>query len=166
MTGGVTGWVKLLCKQYAFGVKIKSICKKKGFGLIKNGGFWWLGKNKKGNCNFTVSCGDESFCVKLIGVRSKRILFGFIDENHFEIKDYTFAILHTMDSFEYEVRNKEPYRFAARSVPCIVMVSESAKVTVRHPHSSNIRTEIGSGDTAPEGCFYFENDFLQMLKEK
>lgn len=149
MTGSVSGWVKLILRQFAFGVKIKRLCRGNGYELIKNGVFWWLGNNKKGKYNFTVNGGGESFCVKLVGVRSKIILFGFINEHSYEIKDYTFALLDTMDSFEYEVKAKEPFEFTALSVPCIVMVSESAKVTVRHPHSPSIRTEIGSGDTAP-----------------
>ena len=33
MTGSITGWVKLFVKRYIFGVKLKRVCKKKGFVL-------------------------------------------------------------------------------------------------------------------------------------
>ncbi len=166
MTGSVTGWVKLVVKRFAFGIKLKHVCKKKGFTLRKNGTLWWLGKNKNGNCNFTVDCGNESYCVKLVGVRSKRILFGFVDENSYEIKDYTFALPVTMDAFEYETRKKEPYRFEEGTMPCIVMLPGSVKVTVRSNTSQLNRIEIGSRDKTPEGEFFFAEKFLNMLKEK
>lgn len=166
MTGSVTGWIKLLIKRYVFGLKIKGICKKKGFKLNKNGTLWWLGKNKSGKYNFTIICGDESLCVKLIGVRSRRILFGFIDEFTYELKDYTFAMVHTMDGFQYETREKEPYIFENGAKPCIVMVPDSVKVTVRSQGARSKRTEIGSCDLTPEGEFFFAGKFLDMLVNK
>ncbi len=164
MTGGITGWCKLVVMRYRFCAKVRRICKKKGFELKKNGTFWWLGKNKSGKSNFTVACGDKSYCVKLIGVRCKRILFGFIDKHSYEIKDYTFALAHTMDSFEYEVKKKEPYEFEEGSIPCIVMVPESVKVTVRSDTVQMKRVEIGSRDKTKEGEFFFADKFLDMLK--
>ncbi len=166
MTGSITGWVRLLVKRYIFGVKLKRVCKKKGFVLKKNGILWWLGKNKSGKYNFTVICGDESYCVKLVGVRSKRILFGFVDENAYEIKDYTFAMVHTMDGFEYETKKKEPYQFEDGTKPCIVMVPDSVKVTVRSESAQSNRIEIGTHDKTPEGEFFFAEKFLEMLKSK
>ncbi len=166
MTGSITGWGKLLVKRFVFGIKLKHVCKKKGFMLRKNGTLWWLGKNKNGNCNFTVDCGNESYCVKLVGVRSKQILFGFVDETTYEIKDYTFALPHTMDSFEYETKKKEPYRFEKDAIRCIVMVPDSVKVTVRSETAQLKRIEIGNRDKTPEGEFFFAKKFLNMLKEK
>ena len=166
MTGNVTGWGKLLVKRFVFGIKLKHVCKKKGFMLRKNGTLWWLGKNKNGNCNFTVDCGNESYCVKLVGVRSKQILYGFIDKNSYEIKDYTFALPVTMDSFEYEVRKKELYRFEDGTIPCIVMIPNSVKVTVRSETAQLKRIEIGNSDRTPEGEFFFAEKFITMLKEK
>ncbi|MBR5278238.1 MAG: hypothetical protein IKU23_03120 [Clostridia bacterium] len=166
MTGSITGWIRLFIKRYSFGVKIKHICKKKGFILNKNGFLWWLGKNKSGKCNFTICCGNESYCVKLIGVRSKRILFGFVNKNTYEIKDYTFALPHTTFDFDYELKNKEPYRFDNGSTPCIVMVPNSVKVTVRSNDAQQTRIEIGSRDKTPEGEFFFADRFLTMLKDK
>ena len=166
MTGSITGWVKLFVKRYAFSVKIKRVCKKKGFVLKKNGILWWLSKNKSGKYNFTVICGDESYCVKLIGVRSKRILFGFIDKNSYEIKDYTFAMVYSMDGFDYEIKKKEPYRFEDDTKPCIVMVPDSVKVTVRSESAQSNRIEIGTHDMMPEGEFFSAEKFLQMLKNK
>lgn len=173
MTGSVTGWLKLLAVRFAFGIKIKRICRKKGFKLNKNGALWWLGKNKSGKCNFTVICGGESYCVKLIGVRSKRILFGFINECFYEIKDYTFALAHTMDSFQYEVKRKEPYCFENKAKRCIVMLPSSVKVTVRREsvklkqfETSFSRIEIGNRDMTPEGEFYFAEKFLEELSQK
>lgn len=164
MIGCPEGWLKLLVKRFAFGIKIKRICRQKGFELKKNGVFWWLGKNKSGKHNFNVKCGEKSYCVKLVGVRSKCILFGFLDEFFYEIKDYTFAMVQTMDGFKYELKKKEPFRFENGALPCIVMVPESAKVTVRN-QTPYMRTEICSGDKAPEGKFFFGEKFLNMLEE-
>ncbi len=97
-------------------------------------------------------------------MRSKRILFGFVNEQSYEIKDYTFAILHTMDGFDYEVKEKQPYQFSQEARRLIVMVPESTKVTVRSRERS-VRAEIGSGDETPEGKFFFGEKFLNMLKE-
>lgn len=165
MTGAVTGWARLFCKRAVFAFKIKRICKEKGFVLKSKGLFWWLGRNKSEKCNFTIDCGERRFCVKIIGVRSKRILFGFIDENHYEIKDYTFALAHTMDSFNYETRSKEPYRFDEGTVHCIVMLPDSAKVTIRKRSEQKDRQEIGSRDIVPEGEFFFGKNFIEMIKE-
>lgn len=153
----------LILKRFAFGVKIKRICKRKGYELCKNGMFWWSGSNKSGKYNFTLKRNNQSYCVKLVGVRSKKVLFGFVDENTYETKDYTFAILWTMDSFEYELKKKEAYIFEENSIPCIVMVPESNKVTVK---DKTARTETASGDKTKEGYFYFGKDFLKMIKEQ
>ncbi len=158
------GFPKLILKRFVFSVKLKRICKERGLKLCKNGVFWWTGRNKSGKYNFTVKSQNKSFCVKLVGVRSKRILFGFVDEKSYEIKDYTFALLHTMDSFVYELKEKEPYRFENDHIPVIVMIPESGKVTVRRKDRKNDRTEISSRDKTPEGEFYFGKDFLEMLK--
>lgn len=166
MTGGILGWVSLVAERFAFGVKLKRVCKKKGYCLCENGKFWWLGRNGSGKYNFTVKCGDESYCVKLIGVRKKVILFGFINETLYEIKDYTFAVLWTMNGIEYEYRSKQKYDFRQGAKPCIVMVPESAKVTIRVPKDIGGRVEIGSHDTTPEGTFYFGKEFLDMLEKK
>ncbi len=166
MTGAVTGWVKLFFKRYNFKRKVSKICRTKGYSLEKNGFLWWLGKNKSGKCNFTVSSNENKYSVKLIGVRSKNILFGFIDENFYEIKDYTFALPHTMDSFEYTVKKKEPYRFDIGAKPCLVMVPDSAKVTVRNRSEKKDRQEIGSHDFAPEGEFFTGEKFLVMLEKE
>ena len=165
MTGCPHGWVKSVFSRLAFSIKIKRVCRQKGFELKKNGALWWLGTNKSGKHNFTVISRGKSYCVKLVGVRSKRILFGFIDENYYETKDYTFALLHTMDSFEYEVKKKAPFQFEYGAVSCIVMVPHSAKITVRNRESS-VRTEIGNGDTTPEGQFFFGEKFLNILKSE
>lgn len=164
MTGAVTGWVKLFFKRYNFKRKVSKICRNKGYSLEKNGFLWWLGKNKSGKCNFTVNCNESKYSVKLIGVRSKNILFGFIDETHYEIKDYTFALPHTMDSFEYTVKEKEPYNFDAGAKKCIVMIPESVKVTIRNRSEKRDRQEIGNRDIIPEGEFFSGKRFLDMLK--
>lgn len=111
MTGAPTGWIKLILKRYSFSVSLKRLCRKKGFRLEKKGFFWWLGKNKSGKHSFIVTCGEKRFCVKLIGVRNPAILFGFVNEYTYEIKDYTFALPNTMDGMNYVLKNKEPYRF-------------------------------------------------------
>ncbi len=163
MTGSITGWAGLFVKRLVFGMKINRICKKKGFMLKKKGFLWWLGRNKSGKCNFTVICGDESYCVKLVGVRSKRILYGFVDDNSYEIKDYTFALPVSMYGFEYKIKKKEPYQFEKGTIPCIVMIPHSVKVTMQ---CQTHRIEIGNGDKIPEGEFFFAEKFLNMLKQK
>ena len=70
-----------------------------------------------------------------------------------------------MDSFEYEVKKKAPFQFEAGATPCIVMVPDSAKVTARNDARSG-RFEIGSGDTTPEGTFFFGEKFLNILKSE
>lgn len=76
-----------------------------------------------------------------------------------------FFLCAVMDSFEYEVKKKAPFQFEYGAVPCIVMVPESAKITVRNRESS-VRTEIGSGDITPEGTFFFGEKFLNILKSE
>lgn len=165
MIGCPACWAKLVVKRFLFCCKIKRICRQNGFELKKNGILWWLGTNKSGKHNFTVVCTEKSYCVKLVGVRSKSILFGFADKDFYEIKDYTFALFITMDGFVYEHRKKEPYQFEAGATPCIVMVPDSAKVTARNDARSG-RFEIGSGDTTPEGTFFFGEKFLNILKSE
>ena len=163
MTGCITGWPRLLIKRFIFSRRVTQICKKNGFSISKNGAFWWLGSTKSGKYSFTVYCGSVSYCVKLIGIRSRNILFGFVDKTHYEIKDYTFALPHTTFDFEYVLKKKEPYRFEKSAVPCIVMITESVKVTVRESSTVMRRIEIGSGDKTPEGEFYFARKFINLL---
>lgn len=125
-----------------------------------------MGTNKSGKHNFTVTCGDKHYGVKLIGVRNPAILYGFVDEQTYEIKDYTFALPHTMDGIPYVLKEKEPYRFPEGSIPCIVMVPYSTKVTVRNRTEQRDRQEIGGRDQSPEGAFFFGSSFLQMLNEQ
>ncbi len=166
MFGAPTGWIKLICKRYAFAAGVRRACKNKGLLLSKNGTFWWLGTNKSGKHNFTVTCGDKCYAVKLVGVRNRAILFGFVSPTVYELKDYTFVLPNAMDSVTYTLKEKEPYRFPQGSVPCIVMVPDSAKVTVRRRTEQRDRQEIGSGDQTPEGTFFLAPKFLQMLKEQ
>jgi len=121
----------LILKRARFAVRVKRICKKKNLPFEKNGFFWWLGKNKSGKHSFTVTCGEERYSVKLIGVRNPAILFGFVNETTYEIKDYTFVLPNAMDSVNYVLKAKEPYRFPEGTHPCIVMVPHSVKVTLR-----------------------------------
>lgn len=166
MTGAPTGWIKLICKRFAFAVKVRRICKQKGFTLEKHRKLWWLGKNKSGKVNFTIHGKEKLYSVKLIGVRNPAIFYGFIDEKQYELKDYTFAIVSTMGGIEYTPKPKEPYRFPVDTHPCIVMVPHSVKVTLREHNERKARTEIGSRDQAPEGEFFFGENFLQFLKEQ
>ena len=163
MTGAPTGWIKLLCKRYAFSRRVKRICKAKNITIEPNGTLWWLGTNKSGKHNFTVTVGETRYSVKLVGVRNPAILFGFVDERTYEIKDYTFALPHTMDGIPYVLKAKEPYRFPHGTVPCIVMVPHSTKVTVRNRTEQRDRQEIGGRDQAPEGLFFYAKHFLQLL---
>ncbi len=166
MFGAPTGWIKLICKRYAFAVGVRRACKSKGFTLEKNGVFWWLGTNKSDKHNFTITCGDTHYSVKLVGVRNPAILFGFVDEHTYEIKDYTFALPHTMDGIPYVLKKKEPYRFPEDSIPCIVMVPHGTKVTIRNRTEQRDRQEIGGRDQSPEGTFFFGQNFLQFLKDQ
>ena len=68
-----------------------------------------------------------------------------------------------MESFDYETKKKEPYRFENDAKHCIVMVPDSVKVTTR---SVNGRVEIGTHDTTPEGEFFFSQAFFKFLSEK
>ena len=164
MTGAPTGWIKLICKRLAYAVKVRRICKQKGFTLETHRKLWWLGTNKNGKINFTIHCKEKRYSVKLIGVRNPAILYGFIDERQYEIKDYTFAIVSTMDGMEYAAKTKEPYCFPADTHPCIVMVPHSVKVTLREHNERKARTEIGARDMTPEGEFFFSTNFLDFLK--
>lgn len=166
MTGAPTGWIKLICKRLAFAVKVRRICKQKGFALETHRKLWWLGKNKRGKINFTIHCKEKRYSVKLIGVRNPAILYGFVDERRYEIKDYTFAIVSTMDGMEYVAKPKETYCFPADTHPCIVMVPHSVKVTLREHNERKARMEIGPGDMTPEGEFFFGASFLEFLKSQ
>ena len=166
MFGAPTGWIGLILKRARFAARVKRICKKKKFPLEKNGFFWWLGKNKSEKHNFTVICGEERYSVKLIGVRNPAILFGFVNETTYEIKDYTFVLPNAMDSVNYTLKAKDPYRFPEETHPCIVMVPHSVKVTLREHNERKQRKEIGSHDKAPEGEFFFGENFLQFLKDQ
>ena len=166
MTGAPLGWLSLLVKRAVFGLKIKRVCKMNEFVLDKKRLFWWTGRNNSKDYNFSVKTKDKIYCIKILGVRSKRILYGFVDENRYEIKDYTFALVNTMDSFEYVIKSKKPYEFESNSINCIIMLPESVKVTVRDNSSQKRRVEIGNGDPTPEGIFYTAEKFLSVLKEK
>lgn len=165
MTGAILGWPRLFLKQFIFGSKIKRLCRKNGYLLHKNKLFWWVGKNSSSKYNFTIDCRNIRYCVKIIGVRSKRIYFGFVNKNNYEIRDLTFATVQTMDGFDYILRRKKPYEFEDGAFNCIVMVPESVKVTLRSRNEKKERLEIGSRDTVPEGEFFFGDKFIEFIKQ-
>ena len=165
MTGCITGWPRLFIKRFVFSRRVILICRKNCYKLEKNGAFWWIGKTKSANHSFSIDCGGKKYCVKLIGIRSRNILFGFIDRERYEIKDYTFAIPSTTFGIEYSQKKKEAYSFDDDAVPCIVMVGNSVKVTVRENTNTMARTEISSNDQTPEGLFFFASDFLNFIKK-
>lgn len=68
-----------------------------------------------------------------------------------------------MDSFEYVIKKKEPYRFDKNAAPCIVMVPDSVKVTKRMRSEQKDRQEIGSNESVPEGTFFTSERFLALL---
>ena len=89
-----------------------------------------------------------------------------MNETIYEIKDFTFVLPNAMDSVNYTLKAKEPYRFPEGTHPCIVMAPHSVKVTLREHNERKQRQEIGSHDQAPEGEFFFGENFLQFLKDQ
>lgn len=164
MTGAIFGWFKIPIKRIKFALKLKRICRRKGFTLETEGFFWMFGSNGNGKCNFTVKTEKERLQVKLVGVRSRRVYFGFVDGERYEIRDMTFADIANMNGIRYEYRSKSPYRFEEGAKPFIVMTPISNIVTARLCNGK--RREIGNGDHIPEGRFYFSRGFLALLEEQ
>lgn len=162
MFGCLFGFPRLYFKRILFMIKLSDICRQKGLHLRKNKGILRGIKNSGEDYDFTVDSKTASYCVKIIGIRSRQIYFGFVNEESYEIRDLTFALPCSMDGLKYELRRKAPYRFEDGAERCIVMVGKSVRITAR---SENGRREIANSDIVPEGRFFFGAGFLEFLKE-
>ncbi len=163
MFGAPLGILKFPIKRIKFGIKLRWICFRKGFRFKKCRWLWLCGGNGSRKCNFIVDTGRERLQVKLIGVRSRRVFFGFINEQNYENRDLTFADTRSWVLIPYDMKMKKPYAFEEGTKHFIVMTPISNVVTVRENNYG--RVQIGNGDIVPEGKFYFARAFLKMLKE-
>ena len=64
-------YVKIFFKRLILFFKLKRLCKRNGFTLVKNKIFWFLGRNGSSKYDFFIETKEKIFKVKLFSVKYK-----------------------------------------------------------------------------------------------
>ncbi len=164
--------LRLLYKRLAFINRLKQVCKSCRYQLIPTHHFWWLGWTRGINSDFHVVTQDTIYSVKLIGSVSKRILFNFVDESNYSVRNLIFQFSVAAADVPYDAKKKAPYQFdyklpneciTKRMMPVIVMNPVSSIVSVST--NSEKRKQVENGDYVNEGYFFTGTGFLEKLHE-
>lgn len=164
--------LRLLYKRLVFVVRLKSVCKSHGYQLIPTHRFWWLGWTRGIISDFHVVTQDTVYSVKLIGTISKRILFNFVDETNYSVRNLMFQFSAAAYHVPYDPKKKKPYQFnyelpdeciTQKMIPVILMNPVSSIVSFSTFEAQRKRVE--NGDYVNEGYFFSSSGFLDQLCE-
>ncbi len=164
--------IRFLMKRCILLVKIKSICRKRGFSCYIVNPLCIFSGMKKPNCDMYIHTADKVFSVKLCGVILRNTHIRFADASSYAVKRMIFNLVSTYQSEKFVLKSKPPYNFRYKIkesaydkplIPILLMCPVSSSVTVVE---SGCRKFVGNGDAVPEGYFYNRTGFLNMLKSE
>ena len=164
--------LRLLYKRLALVIRLKSVCKSHGYQFIPTHHFWWLGWTRGLNSDFHVVTQDTVYSVKLIGTVSKRILFNFVDETNYSVRNLMFQFSAAAYHVPYKPKKKKPYQFNYE-LPDECITKKMIPVILMNPVSSIVsfsafgakRKLVENGDYVNEGYFFSGSGFLDRLCE-
>lgn len=160
-------YARFAWKRISFCIRLKAVCRKRGFMLKPSHLFWLFGNFNGERCDFYVQTFDIVYAVKLCGGTKKSII-DFVDATHYARCSLHFLLTNAVHSAVPRVKSKKRfdflYRFpeeayASRLIPVILMNPVPLKVT------DNGRG-VGNGDFVEEGYFYNAAGFLKKLREE
>ncbi len=164
-------FIRLICKRLALVIRLKSVCKSKGYKLIPTHRFGWLGWTKGINADFHIVTQDTVYSVKLIGTISKRICFNFVDETNYSVKNLMFQFSQAAVGIQYEPKTKKPYNFeyglpddySSKKRETVILMNPISLIVTASTFEEK-RKRLENGDRIKEGVFFSGDGFVRKLR--
>ena len=162
-------FIRYIAKRLIFYVKLKTICRKKGYSVHLRSAFS-LFAGIRGKCSdLYIHTQSTVFSVKFGGALSRLMYYHLIDETTYGIKDlrFVFAPAAGLD-VPYKEKNKPKYDFyswledstTVDTVPVFIMLPYPKAVTF-----GRLRETLSNGSDIGECYFYSGSGFLSKLKQ-
>jgi len=163
-------YIRYIAKRIIFYIKLKTICRKKGYSLHLRSGFS-LFAGIHGKCSdLYIHTPSTVFSVKFGGSLSRLMYYHLIDETTYGVKDlrFVFAPGAGLD-VPYKEKNKPKYDFyslpedshaTVDTVPIFIMLPYPKAVTF-----GRLRETLSNGSDIGECYFYSGSGFLSKLKD-
>lgn len=160
---------RILFKRVSFAARMKKACRESGYGFSPTHAFWLIGWTRGKKCDFYIEKPEGIYAVKLIGAVSRTVLFNYINEGHYAVRDLTFHTRYVSMGIPYKAKSKSKYDFIGalpkawrvkEIIPAIVMVPVSCFVTCSHGGEMK---PISDGDKIAEGTFYTGSGFIKEI---
>ncbi len=172
-------------KRACLAMKLKTVCRRKGYAFTPLKRFWWFDTVKSGNCACKIETADTCYAVKIIGTVSRRQHLRFLNDTHYAVRSLRFETHMTAKAAGYTYKEKEPYRFADIATdkplyPVILLHPAPTTISAKRTDSNGEKAATPSyltpktdaprrdellqnGDFTGEGYVYTTNAFLNML---
>ena len=162
-------YIRYIAKRIIFYVKLKTICRKKGYSVHSRSAFS-LFAGMRGKCSdLYIHTPSSVFSVKFGGAFSRRMYYHLIDETTYGIKDPRFVFVPGAGlDVQYKEKNKPKYDFyswledstTVDTVPVFIMLPYPKAVIF-----GRLRETLSNGSDIGECYFYSGSGFLSKLKE-
>jgi len=182
---GALPYVVFAAKRLCLAMRLKSVCRKKGYILTPLKAFWWLDTVGSGSPACKIETADTCYAVKIVGTVFRKQHLRFLDETHIAVRSLLFETHQTARAAGYTYKVKEPYRFAevdTEKTVCPVILLQPAPTTIsaKRADSSGEKAATSSyltpktdaprrdellqnGDFTGEGYVYTVKAFLSNL---
>ncbi len=74
-------YFRILIKRISLGVRLKALCRRKGYTLFPVRALPFLASNSARTCDFYIETPKEVLCVKLFAAKHKKSILKFMDKN-------------------------------------------------------------------------------------
>ena len=141
----VLPYIVFAVKRVFLAVRLKAICRQKGYTFTPLKAFWWLDTVKSGLPACKIETADTCYAVKILGTVFRRQHLRFLDETHFAVRSLRFETHMTAKAAGYTYKEKEPYRFDE-----ITAQTPVRPVIILHPAPTTIsaKRKDSSGEQA------------------
>ncbi len=163
-------YIRYIAKRIIFYIKLKTICRKKGFSVHLRTAFSLLAGIRSKCSDLYIHTPSTVFSVKFGGALSRRMYYHLIDETTYGIKDQRFVFAPGAGpDVPYKEKNKPKYDFyswprdshsTADTVPVLIMLPYPKAVTF-----GRLRETLSNGSDIGECYFYSGSGFLSKLKD-
>ena len=102
-------YVRFLAKRLHCLIKIKRVCKNRGFRLQGLHRLWFLGGNQRKSFDCTIETSEELLVVKLFGVAMRKRILVFTENRSYFTRAFSGALLAFVESFDSRVKTIPEY---------------------------------------------------------
>ncbi len=164
-------YIVYLIKRTVMYIKIRQVCKSRGFKVIPTRKICFLGSNSGPFCDFYIECPDKIFSVKLFGlpIRVAEIVFA-TDGTYFTrrylnlIKFSSKYDTQRKPRVKYDFRKNYRDEWADKATVNILLINPAVYRDLYIQLEHGAETIAGAGDTFENYRFECLSDFLNILK--